>query len=220
MLFFSARADLKFMHLLLNRFEELRRFEDKTYKELDAEGATYLSSYGMLKHVREQAIERYPDYSELRKKYTRMITRATRICEEHSVKFFMKGRAAGLEGGTPFEGSVYELVLNCPSTLTDIDNEVRDTTNKVIGSLEHKVQKEGMQIINPFFWIKEIAVWIVRLPYTLIKISGFDVDKVQEHFMGKVAHLIYVILLILFLLWIGAESLNDLKSIIGPVLIP
>jgi len=220
MIYFGTKAAIKHIEGLLARFENIREIEKATREALRDEGAKYLSPHGMFKRIREQAAERHHEYGELRRQFARMIPRANDICGEESVAWHRQGHAAPMEGGLQFEGSIFDLVLDRPSDMVDIDSDVRDTINKTIGSLEVKAGKELRQLINPFYWLRRLLVFVIRLPYTLIEASGFDVAKVEDHFLGKFAQLLYVIVLILIFIRLGVESVEDLISLIGPFLIP
>ncbi len=220
MIYFGTKSEISYMQELLDKFEKIRVIEQDVREELREEGTKYLSPHGMLKHIREEASKRADGYSELRQDFARMIPRANQICESQSLSWYISGRAAPLEGGLPFEGSVFDMVLDRPSDIYDIDNDVRTTINKCLGVLNNQLSIELRQLINPIYWISRLLVFLIQLPYKLIEISGFNAEKIQDHFLGKLAQLLYVIALILFLIWLGVESIQDLISIIGAGLIP
>lgn len=199
MIYFDTKSDISHMERLLARFELIREIE---------------------KTIREEATVRDAQYGNLRRQFARMIPRANDICDGHSIAWYRNGRAAPMEGGLTFEGSIFDLVLDRPSDIMDIDTDIRDTINRCIGALEVKATREFRQLINPLYWLRRLLIFIIRLPYMLIEVSGFDVAKIQDHFLGKLAQLIYVILLVLFLIWLGVESIPDLISLIGSALVP
>lgn len=215
MLYFSVRSDLQHIKSLLNTFEQLRVIEQETRERLVREGSSWLSPHSMFKHIREEASKSDPSYSRIRGIYTRQIPKVNDICKRENISWHRQGRAAPLEGSAPFSESIFALALNRPSDLMDIDNDVRDTANQAIGILEKKTSEELLKLVNPFFWIKEIFIFIVRLPYTLIELSGFDVKKVEEHLIAKLIHLAYVVALILILLKLGFASSISINEIIG-----
>jgi len=220
MIYFETKSDISSMQGVLKLFEEIRAIEKDVREELREEGASYLSPHGMFKHIREEAAKRNDRYSELRQDFARMIPHVNQICEAHSIACHRSGRAAPMEGGLPFEGSIFDMVLNRPSDMFDLDNDVRDTVNKCLGAQKEQLSKELRQLINPIHWASRLLIFLIQLPYKLIEISGFNVEKIQDHFLGKFAQLLYVIALILFLLWLGVESIQDLISILGTGLIP
>jgi hypothetical protein len=82
--------------------------------------------------------------------------------------------------------------------------------------LERKSSKELRQLINPFYWIARGVILVVRLPYTILELSGFDIQKIQEHLIARLFQLLYVIGLIWILLRFGLGSVIDIKSLLVP----
>ena len=175
-----------------------------------------MNSYAFLKQIREDLSKTNSEYQGLRTIYAKLIPRANEVCERENVSWHRKGMAAPLEGGGAFQGSVFEFILNRPSDLMDIDTDVKDTINQVLGILEHKESQEFKKLLNPFYWLREAFIFVVRLPYNILKLSGFDVDKIQEHLFARLFQLIYVIALILVLVWFGLTSVIDLKTLLAP----
>jgi hypothetical protein len=92
---------------------------------------------------------------------------------------------------------------------------VLDCANETIGLLEEQVESEIKKLKNPLHWIWMLIVFIIRLPYNFVKLSGFDVDKLQDHFFGKFFGVLFQILWIVFLvglllyLGVGKEKIAE-----------
>ena len=213
MLYFSSKNDLSHIKSLLDNFEQLRVIEIETRERLARDGSSWLTPLGMFKSIKEEALKS-KSYSKIRSEYSRQISKANEICERENVSWHRQGYAARMEGSNPYSDSIFTLALNRPSDLMDIDNDVRDTANQAIGILEQKTSEELYKLVNPFYWIKEFIIFAVRLPYTLIELSGFDVKKVEEHLIAKFIHLAYVVALILILIKLGFTSGISLTEII------
>jgi hypothetical protein len=216
MIYFSVRDDLRHIRSLLHHFEEIVSIEQETRQGLREGGAQYLGPHDMFRRVREESSKTNSAYSGLRAEYAQMIPRTNEICEREGIAWHRQGRAAPLEGGLPFQGSIFELILNRPSDIMDIDTDLRDTANQCIGVLERHVSHELRQLINPIYWIGRIVLFVVRLPYTILELSGFDVEQIQEHLIARLFQLLYVIALILILVRFGLASAIDLKSLLLP----
>lgn len=214
MIYFSVRGDRDHMATLLDRFERIITVEQDTRQRLREENAQYLGPHDMFKRIREESSRSDAGYADLRAEYARMIQRANGICDHENIAWHRQGRAAPLEGGLAFQGSIFELPLNRPSDLMDIDVDVRDTANQCIGALEHRMRRELKQLINPIYWIRIAAVFVVRLPYTILELSGFDVEVIQQHLIARLFQLLYVIALILILLRFGLTSVLDATSLL------
>jgi hypothetical protein len=165
----------------------------------------------MFQGVREEAYHHNENYTIIRANYTKMIPRASQITEEQRVSHHRKIRSAPIEGGNLFSGSIYKAILDPPSSLIDLDVDFYDTVNQVLGSLEWRKVKELRQVRNPLYWLKEFIVFIIRLPFTLIRISGFDIKIVEEHFLGKLFQLLYVMALILLATKFGISLADMVK---------
>jgi len=216
MIYFTTKDELEHMRSLLRTFESIIAIESTTSERLREAGTEYLTPYGMFKHIRKEAAKNYPEYQELRTAYAKMIPRANQISKRENVPWYKEGIAALIEGGMPFQGSIFEFVLKRPSAIIDIDTDVRDTVNQIIGILEHKEIHEFRQIINPLYWLKVVIIFIVRLPYSILELSGFDVEKIQDYLIFRTFQLLYVIALILILVRFGLIPIIDLKSLLIP----
>ena len=214
MIYFSVRGDLEHMESLLGEFERIVSIEQATRQRLREDGAQYLGPQDMFKRIRTESAATNPDYSELRVEYAKKIPRANEICGRESIPYEIEGRAAPIEGGVPFAGSVFTFPLNRPSDMMDIDTNLRDTANQCIGVLERRRGQELMQLTNPLYWIGRAIRFVVRLPFTILELSGFDVEVIQEHLIARLFQLLYVIALILILVRFGLTSVIDLGSIL------
>ncbi len=212
--YFSTKDDLEHMRTLLDNFERIITIEQRTRETLRKKD--FLTMHSFFKELREEASKTNPEYKDLRATYAKMIPRANEICEREKVSWHRQGWAAPIEGGSAFQGPILGFVLDRPSELMDIDTDVRNTINQVLGILEYREAQEYKKLINPLYWLMQAFIFVVRLPYTILKISGFDVDKIQEHLFARLFQLIYVIALILVLIWFGLESVIDLKTLLVP----
>ena len=214
MIYFSIRGDLENIELLLRDFEQIVSIEQDTRQRLKEDGAPYLGPQHMFKRIREESAESNAEYSELRAEYAKLIPRSNEICDREGIAYYIEGRGAPIEGNLPFQGSIFEFPLNRPSDMMDIDTKVRDTANQCIGALERRKGDELRQLINPIYWLRRAIVFVVRLPFTLLELSGFDVEIIQEHLIARLFQLVYVIALILILVRLGLTSLIDLSSLL------
>jgi hypothetical protein len=219
MIYFDARDDLQYMERLLVTFENIIEIEFTVRLINKAQGMQYLGSYDMFKRIREDASKSNPQYLRIRNSYARMIPRAISICQRENISCQRSGQSAPIEGNISYQGTIFELALNRPSDLVDIDTDLRDTVNKAIGAIQIRMSREWRQLINPLYWIGKAFVFLVKLPYNLLKLSGFDVDKIQEHLIARLFQLLYVIALILIFIHFGLNTVIDLGSFLAGVII-
>jgi hypothetical protein len=94
---------------------------------------------------------------------------------------------------------------------------ILDCLNETVGLCEEKVEAEWAHLKNPFYWLKALFTFILRIPFMLIEATGFDVGKVEDHFLAKLFKLIEVIVILLLLVkfGIGKEGVVDfLKNLV------
>lgn len=215
MIYLDTKDDSKFILQFSQTFEHLRQIEVKAQKNLRARDVKWLGSMSMFQGIREEANNIDVNYAGIRANFTKMMHRAIQITNEQGVNHRQQIQSAPIEGNRIFNGSIYDAVLDPPSALIDFDTIFRDTINQVIGILEWKQAKEFRHLVNPFYWLKELIVFLVRLPHILISVSGLDVKKVEEHFIGKLSQLVYVIALILLAARLGISVADIIQLIIG-----
>jgi hypothetical protein len=209
MIYFSTKRDLAFMKEFLEVFNLLRRIEEETRARLREEGRSWLSPMQMFESIRREASMSNPEYADIRTRLARMLPRAIGLAEAEGIPHIMNIQAAPLEGSTRFSGSVFQAVLDPPSDLVDFDSVFRDTSNQIIGNLERKERAELLKLINPVYWLKELIIFLIRLPYSTFAASGFDVERIQDHFIARAMHLLYVVLLLYILLRFGLLPITE-----------
>jgi hypothetical protein len=214
MIYFTAKSELELIKQYLMYFEEIILIESQIKEKLINDGQKYLTSISMNNEIRETALKENSRYKEVRTEYAKMLPLVKDICCREMLSINISGTSAPLEGETPFSGTIFELILIRPSELIDFNNYLRDIINQAIGITERNVNRELWELINPFYWIKIVALWIIRFPYKIIELSGFDIKKVEEHLIAKVIHLLYLLSVTMFLLWLGIDTVSRLEQFI------
>lgn len=211
MIYFSTKQDLEFISEFQEYFRKMRFYEQKARKSIRKKKDRYISFYGFWKAVRDHAIRYYPEYKEIRTKYTRMTTRAIKITENQSV-IHQITIAPGLLEGSPntYSGTIYRATLEPVSGLYDYDSKFDVVINQVIGSLEHQAKSEFWQLINPIYWTKEFIKFMLKLPFTILEHTGFDMDILQRYMIDRLIAIVY------YLFWIyllGRLGINIVDAI-------
>jgi len=62
---------------------------------------------------------------------------------------------------------------------------VKDYTEKTMGYYQDDLVKSFFRTINPFWWLWKLAVLIVRIPFNLINLVGYDSEKLETSSGGK-----------------------------------
>jgi len=68
------------------------------------------------------------------------------------------------------------------------------------------VERERRYLRNPLNWVKEALVFVLRIPFLLVKATGFDVAKVEDELWAKLFKLLYLLALIYIALRLGVAK--------------
>ena len=160
----------------------------------------------------QQEASQDPDYQIVRDRVARATNKMLWIARRNGVAVDMKSLPAPAVGGAIIPINVFDAVLRDISH-GGIDQQwIVDAVNQTRGEAVERVQDEFWKLINPFHWLKDLLVAIIRLPFTLIEASGFSVEKVEEHFLGKLFKLAEVALLIYVAVKLGFTK-DELKEL-------
>ncbi|MBI3933384.1 MAG: hypothetical protein HY316_01745 [Acidobacteria bacterium] len=81
--------------------------------------------------------------------------------------------------------------------------------------MEADEKREFRKLVNPGWWVLGVLKFVIQIPFRLVSLSGFDVGKVEDHFLAKVFKLAEVIF-ILFVLWkLGIERTRLVDIVAG-----
>jgi len=207
MSYFQARSDLNFMLEFKKVALELWRIEGEAvekYSNPDAVSSRHLSPIERQQIVQSKA-NRIEGYHQARERVVKGILRANRIASKLSVPVELECFPMPV-----LAGSAPVIKLSCfDAVIRDISyggvnrQVVYDALNQTIGECEAHVTDEFRHLINPLYWIKELLVFIIRIPFILVEASGFDISKVEDHLLAKVFKLIEIGAIIYILVRLG-----------------
>ncbi len=192
MYYFDAKSDLLFMNSFKDEFDF---FCSKNDDRPDVK----------LKKVRENIAKK--------------TIKAIKISGKYGVVTDILSYPSPITGGTVFPVNIYRAILNDNSKRAQVTSElIMDNINQTIGQIEFKMRKDLKNISNPFFWIKLLFVRIVRIPFMILNVSGFNIDKIEDHFISKVFKLAEFLLIVWFLCKWGFEASEIKQYIISRIL--
>jgi hypothetical protein len=146
-------------------------------------------------------------YQEVRRQVAKGVLRAERIASHFGVPINFISYPAPAVGGPIIEQKVFSAILKDISHGGLLNNQaIYDAINQTIGECEARLSIEKKRLINPFYWIKELIVAIIRIPFMLFEASGFDVSKIEDHFIGRFFKLLEIGIVIYILLRLGIEK--------------
>jgi hypothetical protein len=153
-------------------------------------------------------------YQEQRNAVSQGILRATRIAKRFGVPLILTSYPAPIVGGPVINQSLFSAILKDFTHGGFADKQsIVDALNQTIGECKSVASREKRHLVNPLYWIKEMLVFVIRIPFWLIEVSGFDVSKFEDHFFGKLSKLLFFILLFIILLSIGLDK-QDIKDLL------
>lgn len=68
---------------------------------------------------------------------------------------------------------------------------VIDDIDKAIGVYEADKSSAMVRTFNPFFWLGKLLSKISSIPFTLLKIAGFESEKIRKSLIGKLLSLLF-----------------------------
>ncbi|MHB2154374.1 hypothetical protein ACX8XN_08245 [Calditrichota bacterium GD2] len=148
---------------------------------------------------------------KLREELAQDIPRAIKIAYKNNVAIDYQSLPAPAIGGAIIPVNIFYAILEDTSYDGIKELWIEDKINETIGQLKRRLRKEFYQLINPFYWIYSIFVFIVRIPFYLISISGFDVRKVEDHLLSKIFKLLEILALVYILLKFGIQKTQLLE---------
>lgn len=223
MSYWKAKKDLEFMRQYretIGEFLAAQKEIDSVVKQSSYPGYMMRQDEGMrIMKATEATRNRM---MELRKQVAKDTSRASRIAVKNGVAIIMTSYPAPAVGGPVIRFNLFEAILHDPSHGAMIGEGVKplqifDKINAAISKCEERVETEWNHLINPFYWIKALCIFILRLPVKLIELAGFNVEKFEEHFWGKFFQLIWMLIVIGVLLALGIGR-GDLIELIRKII--
>lgn len=208
--YFQTCRDLEVIQKFRNEVFNLWKFENEVAKELHSE-------YSSIPIKKQQAIQHLasenPEYRQVRERISKIVLETSRVALRHGVSTQLKSFPAPAIGGPVIPVDVFYSVLHDTSH-GGIDRQlIVDSINETIGECERDLKVEFRRMFNLFYWIKSVFVFIIRIPFMLISVSGFNVEEVEKHLISKLFKIAELGVLIYLFLKLGLSS-QQLKNAI------
>lgn len=183
---------------IMKNLRQVRKFEKLLEHFYQMKNACYtkntleISSGDYEELLHEECIKQFgAEYEELRKKIAKTIP----IMKEIATLLKFNPTYTLILRGTSTPVCIFDSILS-PGYEPMPRREILDYLNKMIGSLENNKRKAIYTLINPLAWLS----FILKIPFWIIKQTGFNVDKVEDHLIGKLIKLVETLLLTYILL--------------------
>ena len=190
--FFQARSDLRFAIQFRADVHEL-------WKHEAAAASAGAGDYAILPAERRQAIQaaasRDAAYRVVREKVARGQLHAIRLARVFGVPCDFTSFPAPAIGGPIVSVNLFQAILYDGSHGGISRQAIEDAMIQLEGVADERVAREKRRMLNPLNWVKEVLVFVIRIPFMLVEASGFDVGKVEDHFLAKLFKLIEIVVI-------------------------
>ncbi len=221
--YFQAKSDLKFMQEFQGLVFQLWELEKQAINNLSNDIKEQIAIEKPMPNELQTLIQReafkIKDYQFIRDQVTKKLLRANRIANNLEVPIIFEDYPMpALAGRAPIiRISCFDAVLRDNSYQGVTQHFIYDALNQTIGECETQIEKEFWHLINPFYWVKELLVFIIRIPFMLINASGFDTSKVEDQFLAKAFKLAEIIVIIYILIRLGITT-TEIKQLLINIL--
>ena len=135
-------------------------------------------------------------YQTCRTELAKQIPSMQKIAHKLGINSYRVGQAPAVIGGAQYEIEIFNSLLE-QSGYTELEpTVVFDTVSKMKGELNENIRSEWRRILNPLTWTS----FILKIPFLLIKQTGFNIDKIENELWGKLIKTGCLVLLLWVLL--------------------
>ena len=201
--YFRVKSDLKFMKGFLFSVRLLWEFEEKARKQINWSGWIGTPADGM--SLVQSVAGKMDGYEEQRENVARKIPQAIEIARRYRVPIDLQSFPPAIVGGPVIPVNMFRAILTDDSWGHIPNKRITDAINESIGQLETDEKREFRRLINPAWWVFEAFRFVIRIPFTLISLSGFDVSKFEDHVLAKLFKLVEIAVILFVLLRLGLE---------------
>lgn len=198
MIYFSTKHNLK----------DVECFKGTVLEFWEKEGQMPQSRHG------EPEPELMEEYQCLREKLAKKTPKIIRIAKSANVSCTLHSYPAPAIGGPVIPVNLFQAILHDDSHGGIDRQRIYDTINTLRGQLEENIRLEFWRLINPVYWAGRILEILLRIPFWLLSKTGFDVEKVEDHFLGKLFKVLEVVAILYIAIRLGVpeESVTSLWS--------
>jgi hypothetical protein len=157
------------------------------------------------------------NYPILREQISKGLNRATYLANNLNTTWHVTSypppAIAGSSPAIPI--NLFQAVLMNTSYGHTVTHEhILDALNELVGACEEEVDNQWKHLINPLYWIFGLLKFVIRLPFILVQLSGFDISKVEDLLISKLFKLAEIgfVFYLLYRLGMTNQQFRDLIS--------
>lgn len=217
--FFQTKSNLDFIIAFHNDVLKLWEVEDVVSRSTNSRHSWMSGNapHDRQTRTQQEAARHNSDYQTIRKSVAKGVSRAQFLAALHNVPSKFTSFPAPAVGGPVIKLGVFEAIL-ADTSHGGVDRQmIYDTLNRTIGACEEAKERAWRELTNPFYFLKNIALVVLKIPFMLIEATGFNVSKFEDHFFGKLFKLLMLLGLVWGLFALGFEK-ADLVEILKNVI--
>ena len=212
---FSAKRDLEIILQFQELSKQLWAFEDDARKYIrDNSMGTLIFDREMQTRI-HHALSNKEEYQLIRAKMSHIISDVERIATKRNIETTLITFPAPAVGGYVIPQKIYSSVLHDYSHCGIGRQLIIDTLNSTISACHKHYRNELINTFNPFHWLMIVFVFIIRIPFYIISLSGFNVEKIEDQMWAKIFKLLYILAIFYFLIELGISKEDILKNILS-----
>lgn len=198
MIYFKAKKNIEVVERFRNLVEE--------FWDIGANLRQRQRRMSRHEDISDEEIKLLERLDKLREEIAKSTPKLIRLANQNGVQATLKSYPAPMVGGPIITLNVFNAILNDDSHSGVDHQRIIDTINTLIGQLEERVEREFRKLINPFFWLGLLIEKILRFPFWLLSKTGFDVNKIEDHFWGKFFKVLEVLIILYIAIRLGVSD--------------
>jgi hypothetical protein len=205
--YFVAKRDLDFAKAFRDSVHQLWAMEQRAALAVASRTGMFDTQTPTRQRaeIREEA-NHIPEYPGVRVLVARGVPRAIRLCFKHSVPITGQSFPPALMSGPVIPVNFMMVILDDNSWGGIDHNLIEDRLNQLIGNCEEAVTTAKWRLVNPLYWFYEALAFVLRIPFRLIELTGFNVNKIEDALIGKFFMFAELLCLIYLLVRLGATN--------------
>lgn len=207
--------ELKTVIIFHEKLNQLHKFEAKIkQKFFNRTNSSLVVNHRKIQLcVQKKCKQQYgKPYQNLRVEIAQQIPKIRRIAAGIEVQTERHSYPAPVTGGPVLPVGIFDSILEDLGYVRTEHTTREDTLNKMVGILKETKKCAFIRIFSPFAHLQ----FLLKIPFLIIKQTGFNTDKIENELIGKTFKLLLLPILIYLLLKLGfthEQLINAVKSI-------
>ena len=171
-------------------WETKKRIEDLTVFRMAVE--RYFLNTSLPRGRPRQRTDNAQAATKAREQINRSMQRVRKVALNTGVSESITYTPPPIIGGPIVNVNIIQNIFNLGQF--EIGSEsVLGVLDQAAGVYSDDLPSAWQRTLNPFWWLGKLLVWIAHLPFFLLGAAGFDSQKAEQSFIGKLVSLIFTL---------------------------